>query len=276
MNKNIVKHEILTRNPPTPAPKSPLFISSLAKALRVLYAFGGDQPRLTATEIARASGLDASSAQRFIFSLTALGLLEKDARTKQYRLSVQLLDFAYLFLRAHPLSAVAFSHLEQLAHGTGEHMNLSILDRGDVIYVVRVPGTERREQPGLVGGRMPSFCTSNGRVLLAALPVEEARAIVEQTDRRPLTGKTITAPAAIMNKIQEARTQGYAIVDEESEKGLLNLAVAVFGAGHRAIAAINCPLPKRKWTVNDAVKRLLPEMNRTAQSLGRALLGTDL
>ena len=179
MDKNWFQNEILTRNAPDALPGSPLFIGSLSKAMRVLYAFGGNKARLTATEIARESGLGASAAQRFIFSLTALGILAKDERTKQYRLSVRLLDFAYLFLRSYPLSTVTFTHLEQLSHLTGEHMSLSILDRADVVYIVRVPGREARAS-GLVGGRMPSFCSSNGRVMLAALPVEEARQIVER------------------------------------------------------------------------------------------------
>src|SRR5215469_8395482 len=96
-----LKDEILTRNPPRAELHSnPLFVNSLEKGVRVLYAFGGNESRLRAAEIARAAGLDTSAAQRFIFSLQALGFLEKDERTKHYKLSARLLDFAYLYLRS--------------------------------------------------------------------------------------------------------------------------------------------------------------------------------
>lgn len=276
MNRSPFQDEILTRNAPLALPKSPLFIGSLAKALRVLDAFGGNKTRLTATEIGRLSGLGASAAQRFIFTLTALGLLAKDERTKQYRLSVRLLDFTYLFLRSYPVSTIGFAHLEQLAHSTGEYMSLSVLDRADVAYIVRVSGVERREHPGLVGGRLPSFSASNGRVLLAALPPAEAREIVETADRRPLTPKSLTKTAAIMAKIDEARTNGYCVVDEETELGVLSVAVAVYDRSRRPLCAISTPLAKRKWSPAEAVKKLVPEMNRTAQALGRALAGAEI
>ena len=277
MNKSSpFQDEILTRNAPAPLPKSPLFIGSLGKAMKILDAFGGNKTRLTATEIARISGLGASAAQRFIFTLTALGLLAKDERTRQYRLSVRLLDFTYLFLRSYPVSTIGFSHLEQLSHITGEYMSLSVLDRADVVYIVRTPGVERREHPGLVGGRLPSFSASNGRVLLAALPPAEAREIVESADRRPLTAKSLTKTAAIMAKIDEARSNGYSIVDEETELGVLSLAVAVYDRSRRPLCAISTPLAKRKWSMGEAVKKLVPEMNRTAQALGRALAGAEV
>lgn len=276
MKTSGTRNEILTRNPPVPEPESPLFVASFAKALRVLYAFGGNEARLSATEIARRSGLGPSAAQRFIFTLVTLGLLEKDERTRQYRLSARLLDFAYLFLRLDPLSAVAFSHLEALAHATGEHVNLSILDRADVIYILRVPGRARRQQPSFVGGRMPSFCTSNGRVLLAALPREEASRIVATCDRRPLTEFTLAAPAAIMQKVEEARAQGFALVDEESERGVVSIAAPVADGTGRVVAALSMPLAKGTWDAAAAVERVLPGLQRSAQELGWALAGVDL
>ena len=129
----------MTRNPPRKAAAAGdrLFVGSLEKALKVLYAFGSQDPQLTITEIARATGLNMSAAQRFTHSLTAMKLIDKDARTKQYRLSPRMLDFAYFYLRSDLLTTVAHPHLQRLAVATGEYANLSILDRADVIYLAR-------------------------------------------------------------------------------------------------------------------------------------------
>jgi DNA-binding IclR family transcriptional regulator len=265
----------MTRNPPrrTAAPGDRLFVGSLEKALKVLYAFGGEEPALTITEIARATGLNMSAAQRFTHSLTQMRLVDKNPRTKQYRLSPRVLDFAYFFLRSDLLTTVAHPHLLRLAMSTGEYANLSILDRADVIYLARLAGTQEREQPYLVGGRMPSFCTSNGRVMLAHLPIAEAREIVEQSDRRPLTPGSITDPARIMRRIAEARASGYSIVDEESEAGVISAAAAILDESGQPAGAINSPVPKRKWSLDRVESKLVPQLVRTADVISRSLSG---
>src|SRR5579862_929902 len=266
------KDEILTRNPPrSELDSSPLFVNSLEKGVKVLYAFGGNESRLTAAEIARASGLDTSAAQRFIFSLRALGFLEKDERTKRYKLSARLLDFAYLYLRSDPLIAVAHPHLVQLSQAIQEEINLSILDQADVIYVARVLSTEGRALPSLVGGRMPSFCTSNGRILLAQLDAAEAARIVAVSDRRPLTPETETETARILERIAEAREQGFSIVDGVSEPGILSLAVPILAGDGGPLAEINTPLIRGTRTKAEIRREILPQLKKSAEIIRRSL-----
>jgi len=275
-----VKHhprdEILTRNPPRNEHFSnPLFVSSLEKAVKVLYVFGGNESRLTATEIARASGLDTSAVQRFIFSLCALGFLEKDVRTKRYKLSARMLDFAYLYLRSDPLVAVAHPHLVQLSQTVKEDINLSILDDADVIYVARALARDERALPSLVGGRMPSFCTSNGRVLLAHLEPAKAAKIIELSDRRPLTPETVIDAVRILERIAEAREQGFCIVDGESEPGIVSVAVPIVDTEGKPMAAINAPLARGKRTKSNIRGELIPELRKTAEIICRSLNGVD-
>jgi DNA-binding IclR family transcriptional regulator len=269
----VTRDEILSRNPARWDGDGPLFIASLSKAMRVLYAFGGNDSRLSATNIARLSGLDPSSAQRFIYTLTSLGFLEKEDGTKRYKLSARLLDFAYLYLRSDPLCAVATPHVHRLAMESGERVNLSILDRADVIYVARQEGRRERDSQNLVGGRMPSFWTSNGRVLLAGLRRDEALAIIEAADRTPLTPRDSSDPLELIARVDEARIQGWAFVDEESELGSLSIAVPVTDSSGRVLAALNTPVDKREWTFELMVDRLLPALVHTAGVIGRSLSG---
>jgi IclR family pca regulon transcriptional regulator len=127
----------------------------------------------------------------------------------------------------------------------------------------------------LIGGRMPSFWTSNGRTLLAALPNTQARAIIEAADRRPLTPHSKTDPTRILSELDLARRQGFAVVDEESEIGVLSIAAPIIEPGGRAVAAINLPLAKRKWSREAALDQLLPELLRAAQTVGRSLIGIE-
>ncbi len=106
MDNNWFQNEILPRNAPDATPGSPLFIGSLSKAMRVLYAFGGNKARAHCSGIAREAGWGRVGRNASSSVSHALGILAKDGRSKQYRLSVRLLDFAYLFLRSYPLSTV--------------------------------------------------------------------------------------------------------------------------------------------------------------------------
>ncbi len=200
-----------------------------------------------------------------------LGFLERDDRTKRYRLSSKLLDFAYLYLRSDPLVAVAHPHLVQLSHTLEEDVSLSILDEADVIYVARILTKDERSLPSLVGGRMPSFCTSNGRILLAYRGEAEAARIVHTSDRTPLTAATLTEPAAILAEIRGAREKGYCLVEEESEPGVVSAAVAVFDRAGMAAAAINIPLLKSKRPQGEIETILIPQMKRVAGIIGQAL-----
>lgn len=277
MKNALPRNEILTRNPSRKVSDDAdrLFVGSLEKAVQVLYAFGGNEPALTSTEIARITGLNISAVQRFTHTLHLLGLLEKDSRTKQFRLSVRLLDFAYLFLRSDALSNVAYPHLLTLSRTTGEFVNLSVLDRADVIYIMRLAGARGREQRDLVGGRMPSFCTSNGRIMLAYLPEETVADILETADRRPLTTDTLTDPTAIVDRIGEARAAGYCIVENESEAGVTSIAAPIFAHSGEAAAAISIAVMQSAWPKAKVLEELVPAIVETSRVITQAFTGTE-
>lgn len=277
MKNALPRNEILTRNPARKVSDDAdrLFVGSLEKAVQVLYAFGGNEPALTSTEIARMTGLNISAVQRFTHTLHRLGLLEKDLRTKQFRLSVRLLDFAYLFLRSDALSNVAYPHLLTLSRETGEFVNLSVLDRADVIYIMRLAGARGREHRDLVGGRMPSFCTSNGRIMLAYLPEETAVDILASADRRPLTADTLTDPTAIVDRIREARATGYCIVENESEAGVTSVAAPIFAQNGEAAAAISIAVMQSAWPKAKVLEDLVPAIVETSRVITQAFTGTE-
>ena len=159
----------------------------------------------------------------------------------------------------------------QLSQAIQEEINLSILDQADVIYVARVLSREGRALPSLVGGRMPSFCTSNGRVLLAHLDPTAAARIVERSDRRPLTRDTLIEPALIMERVAEARTQGFSIVDGESEVDIVSVAVPILDIDGRPLAAINTPLLRGTRTRAQVQRAILPRLKKSAEVIRRSL-----
>ena len=116
---------------------------------------------------------------------------------------------------------------------------MSMLDGGQIVYVARSAASRILAAGLSVGSRLPAYCTSMGRVLLAALPDEELAAYLRDLKPRAYTPKTLTRIPQIRKAILQVRKDGYAIVDEELEAGLRSIAVPVFTRGNRVVAAIN-------------------------------------
>jgi IclR family transcriptional regulator, pca regulon regulatory protein len=158
-----------------------------------------------------------------------------------------------------------------LSEQIGQSTSLSILDDTEIVYLARA--AQRRVMSiGLMpGSRLPAHCTSMGRVLLAALPESEARAIVERSDLTPRTPKSLTSPDEIMRRVAEARVAGFALIDQEVELGLRSLAVPLYDARGRVAAALNTGVAAVQATPEALIELYLPSLLKTQEGLRRVL-----
>ncbi|EHM00811.1 transcriptional regulator, IclR family protein [Acetobacteraceae bacterium AT-5844] len=242
-----------------------LFLQSVARTLRVLEAFS-QQPRpLSIAELSAAAGLDKSAGQRIAHTLQALGYLERSSAGLVP--GKKVLYRAFDFLRMNALVESATPVLHELRKSVKERIDLSLLDGTDIVYVVRLQSKRETFSATLVGRRIPAFCASGGRAMLAALPEAEAMAILEQSDRRPLTPKTITDMSALVAKIEEARRDGYALALEESALGEIVLSAAVLDIHGRPVAAIHAAGSLSEWTEETFRRRVSPLVMEAARAL---------
>src|ERR1700748_426743 len=145
----------------------PLHVASVAKAFRVLEAFGQTITDLSLMKIADFTGLDKSATQRFTHTLWQLGYLEKDERTRRFRLGKPVLDLSFYYLRSNALIELATPALVDLRNSCGERANLSLYDDTTTIYVIRQQTKREYFDGSLIGRRIPVFCTAGGRAILA-------------------------------------------------------------------------------------------------------------
>ncbi len=249
--------------------KSTDHIASLAKGLRVIEAFGAETPRLSIAEAAAASGFDRATARRVLLTLHREGYADYDG--KFFTLTPRILRLGVAALASLPLSQIVQPWLDQLTEQIGQSCSVAILDGGEIVYVARA--AQRRVMSiGLMpGSRLPAHCTSLGRVLLAALPREEARAIVEASDLSPRTRFSVTDPDEVMGRIDGAREEGFAMIDQEVELGLRSLAVPIFNGRGRVIAALNTGMAATQAEAAALVPQYLPALIRVQTGLRRAL-----
>ena len=262
-----------TSRPGSAHASDPLFVQSIEKALRVLYIFGSEHRALGLTDIADATGFGMSAAQRFVHTWLKLGYLKRDPHSRRYTLAPKLLDFSFMYQRSSGLAEIAMPHLVTLSNTCQENINMMELDSTDVLYIVRLPRKEIRYPAGIVGARIPAFCTSAGRIILAHLPQEQAQDILEATDLTPRTPHTLTDSRAIFKQLFEAKQRGYSIVDQEGLVGEISVAAPILDYAGNAIAAVSVPLSTTRWSVKSVQKSLAPHVLETARAISRACGG---
>lgn len=246
------------------------FVSSFAKGLAVIRAFGRETPEMTLSEVAQKTGMTRAAARRFLLTLEALGYACVEG--KRFSLTPKVLELGFSYLSSMDVWDVAMPFMEQVTEEIRESCSASVLEGHDVVYVARVP-TKRIMSVSLhLGARLPAFATSMGRVLLAALSDDAARAIIEASDRTAFTPSTITNVNALMKIVQETRAQGYALVNQELEEGLCSVAVPLVNSSGRVLAALNVSGHSSRTTPDEMVESYLPALLRAQQGIARAIV----
>jgi IclR family pca regulon transcriptional regulator len=240
------------------------FVQSLERGLTIIRVFDAEHPRLTVSEIAQEAGLTRAAVRRFLLTLTELGYVVPHRNA--YELTPQVLELGYAYLSALAFPDVALPHMERLVTQTGEASEGSILDRDDIVYVVRVPGPALMTMSVSVGARRPAYATAMGRVLLAGLSKVELDAYLAATNLEQLLPNTITDPAALCAELATIREQGFALVNQELEIGLVAVAVPIRDRHGRTRAAINLSTHVGRKSLED-VRALVPAIQQTATDI---------
>lgn len=235
-----------------------LFVTSLERGFAVLEAVGNERRDVGVTEIAAKTGLDKSAAQRFAFTLQALGYLEKNPATRRFRLSRRVLGLAHAYLRTDPLVELATPYLADLRQFCQKRVDLSLLDGFDIVYVVRLQSQREAFGATVIGRRIPAFCSSGGRAMLSLLPEDETRALVERSPRKPLTPHTITDVEAVMAQIARARQDGFAVCVQEALMGEIVVAAPVVDMQGRPRGAVHIAMALADHDENEVRTKFAP------------------
>ncbi|MEW9871155.1 IclR family transcriptional regulator C-terminal domain-containing protein [Arthrobacter sp. HS15c] len=215
------------------------YVQSLARGLAVIRAFDTDHPLMTLTEVAARTDLTRATARRFLHTLVELGYVRTDGKT--FALTAKVLQLGYAYLSGLSLPQLAQPHLEELSLKLGESTSAAVLDGADIAYIARVT-TRRIMNVGItVGTRFPAYATSMGRVLLAALPPAELRAYLAAAEIKPLTPRALGTPQDLLAVLETVRAQGWCLLDQELELGLMSVAAPVHD-GPKVVAAVNVSL----------------------------------
>lgn len=244
------------------AGRGPDFVQSLERGLSVIRAFDHEHSELTLSEVAAVTGVTRAVARRFLLTLESLGYVRSDGRF--FSLTAKVLELGYAYLSSLSLPEVAEPHLEDLVSEVNESSSVSVLDGHDVVYVARVPVSRIMTVSISVGTRFPAYATSMGRVLLAGMSEEELSAYLATVRMEPLTARTVSSVAVLRGEVARARTQGWALVNQELEEGLRALAVPIRDRSGTVVAALNVSAHASRTSLEAMRRDLLPPLLKAA------------
>jgi len=251
------------------APHKRDLIAGLEKGLAVIEAFDQERPRLSITEVAERTGLTRAAARRYLITLQHLGYVQQDR--KLFGLSPKVLRLGQSYMHSARLPRVIQPQLQKLAYAMQEASSAGVLEGSDVISVAAASAGRVVSATLQPGTRVPAYCTSNGRVLVAALPNEALDAWLARQSLAALTPHTITNPERLRLELLRARAQGYATVDQELELGLRTIAVPLRNFRGDVVAAMNVSVHAARMRMDQLVEQCLPALLHAQEQL-RTLL----
>ncbi|QHB71118.1 IclR family transcriptional regulator C-terminal domain-containing protein [Stenotrophomonas rhizophila] len=247
----------------------PDFMTSLGRGLVVLSVFSQHPREVTMSQISTETGISRAAVRRVLYTLEKLGYVGEQGRG--FVLLPRVLGMGGAYVASSSMTAAAQPVLDALRDDVHESCSLGVLDGDDVLYVARAE-TVRIMSIGLrAGSRLPAYCTSMGRVLLAALPHDTLESYLERNPLRPRTERTVTRMDEFLDTLDRVRRDGVALVDQELEIGLRSIAVPVHARSGAVVGALNIGTQAGRVSLGVMQSQLLPRLREAAQRLGTLL-----
>jgi IclR family transcriptional regulator, pca regulon regulatory protein len=250
----------------------PNFITSLARGIAVIRAFTQQKRRLTISQLSQRTGIPRAAVRRCLYTLAQLGYVSAD-EGKEFTLSPRILSLGHAYLSSTPLSNAAQPLLDRVSDILHESSSIALLEGDEILYVARSSTNRRIMSVDLgIGTRLPAYCTSMGRVLLAYLPPPELDSYLARVKMIRHTPRTIPTPDKLRRELDGIRRAGYAIVDQELEIGLRSIAVPVRDHTGAVVAAMNIGTHASRVSLAEMEKTFLRELGTAANELGSLLM----
>jgi IclR family pca regulon transcriptional regulator len=249
----------------------PNFMASLARGLAVIRAFTQQRRHLTIAQLSQRTAIPRAAVRRCLYTLSMLGYVgTEDGRT--YALRPRILALGHAYLSSTPLVYAVQPLLDQITSLLHESSSLAVLEGDEILYIARSSTTTRLMSIDLgIGSRLPAYCTSMGRVLLAGLAAAELDLYLSRVKLVKLTNRTVSTADELKVVLNAVRRDGYAVVDQELEIGLRSIAVPVSDRDGRSVAAINIGTQSSRVSVAEMESKFLPPLRAAAHELGLLL-----
>lgn len=242
----------------------------LAHLCAILDCFTMERPEIGVREVARMTGLTTSTVGRLMSDMKERGILAQNPGTRGYSLGMRLLTWTGVYLTTMDIRTVSQPIMAELQQSTQETISLYLLDGTDRVCVERLESPQNVRIIARLGRRLPLYAGSAGKVMLAFLPEEKVKDIIEASSLAPFTARTITDPTLLLQELDRIRQRGYAVSHGEWTPDASGVAAPIFGLGKEVIAALTISGPTQRFT-RDTIEKYGREVVNAASEISRQM-----
>ena len=244
---------------------------SIDRAASILTCFTSETPHLSLAALAERLSLNQSTAYRYVSTLEAAGLLERDAHLGGYRLGLRVIELSHVALNQNEVRKHGLEESDLLRDELNVLVSLAVLFEGDVLHIAHSVPDHWPRWHTTVGRKAVAHCTSLGKVLLAYKPWEAVQALIEETHWRPYTDKSIRDFDRLHEDLKLTRERGFALDMEERNRSTICLGAPIRDYRGEVIAALSISAKIEKLSVESLIElapRVCEAANRISFRLG--------
>ena len=247
------------------------FVESVERGLNVFSFIVNSKKAVGITQISKALHLSIGSVQRVTYTLQKLGYLRKDEDIQKYSIGNNGLVLGLGIVKGLDLKRIAYPYLKELSAEINETVNLAVLDGIQIVYIDRVKTGQIININLNIGSKLPVYCTSMGKSLLAFLPNDELLELLNKITLRPITPHTITTKARLLKELEKVKETGFSVNDKELDIGLRSVAAPVRNEYGTVVAAVNIAVPSSRVTFEELRTKFASKVIHLSKVISEAL-----
>jgi len=240
------------------------------KAFTVLHALSQAERDVDLAALAERTGLPKSTLVRLLHTMKLHNAVQQDGKTRRYRLGWGLIHLGKAAERQFDLERVVLPYLEQLAKETGETASFAVLEGNRAIYLAQVLTESIIRGVPPIGAELELHCTAVGKVLLTSFTDDMFGQLIREHGLPRSTDQTIVNSEQLRKEVARVAEQGFALDNEEAERGGRCIAAPIVNEGDDVVAAISITGPTSRIRI-ELVEEYAEVVKRIATRVGEAL-----
>jgi len=250
-----------------PPETTPRRIQSVDRAFQILHEIG-TRGRCSVSALADAIGLSPGTVHTHLTTLKLNGFVQQEGG--DYKLGMEFIPFSERVRNQSPLYRAGRTEVDKLAHAYDAVAHLVTEYEGKVLILHETFGedavgkqvhTRKRNQP-----QRHIHCTAAGKAILAHLPEQRVREIVDREGLREYTPNTITDEDELFEELAQIRDQRYAVNNEETIPGNRGIGAPVLSEDGGVHGAISISGPANSWRSDGFEDELAQAVIRSADN----------
>ncbi len=242
---------------------------SIDRALQVLELFSFQSPEWGVTEISEELNLYKSNVHNILSTLENRGFVQKNPKTERYKLGSKVFELGSVYLKDIGIREVAQIYIEELSNKYNETVHLGVLDKKEVISIENEESSHPLSNHIFIGERAPLHATAVGKAILAHLPANKQQEIINEGLTK-YTENTITEPEELKNEIKKIKERGYAIDNEEHQRGVRCVAAPIKNYKGKVESSLSISGPSARLPI-DNLKEIGPEISKICEEISYKL-----